>query len=97
MPGGQRNIGQWQPCMMRASSRDVVACRRRACPIKLAVTRAQVIGGYPNAEVVWCQEEPKNMGAWSYVKPRLETALRPQHSNDGVQVRMLLLFRGLRK
>ena len=23
---------------------------------------------YPNAEIVWCQEEPKNMGAWSFVK-----------------------------
>eukprot|EP00658_Telonema_sp_P-2_P082700 TRINITY_DN8790_c0_g1_i5.p1 TRINITY_DN8790_c0_g1~~TRINITY_DN8790_c0_g1_i5.p1 ORF type:complete len:999 (+),score=274.18 TRINITY_DN8790_c0_g1_i5:220-3216(+) len=30
---------------------------------------------YPNAEVVWCQEEPLNMGAWSYVEPRLSTAL----------------------
>ncbi len=36
----------------------------------------QVIQGYPGAELVWCQEEPKNMGAWTYVKPRLETALR---------------------
>ena len=31
---------------------------------------------YPNAEVVWCQEEPKNMGAYVYVKARLETSLR---------------------
>jgi len=31
---------------------------------------------YPNAEIVWCQEEPKNAGAWSYVKPRLVTATR---------------------
>eukprot|EP01041_Mallomonas_annulata_P001310 gene1310-2527_t len=38
---------------------------------------------YPNAELVWVQEEPKNMGAWSYVKPRFDTAmrdLRAQHS-----------------
>jgi 2-oxoglutarate dehydrogenase E1 component len=27
------------------------------------------------AEVVWCQEEPRNMGAWSYVEPYLEWAL----------------------
>ena len=47
---------------------------------------AQVIGGYPGAEVVWCQEEPKNMGAWSYVWPRLETALRPHPGGDATQV-----------
>lgn len=28
------------------------------------------------AEIVWCQEEPMNMGAWTYVQPRIETALR---------------------
>jgi 2-oxoglutarate dehydrogenase complex dehydrogenase (E1) component-like enzyme len=47
---------------------------------------AQVVGGYPHAEVVWCQEEPKNMGAWSYVKPRLETVLRPQPGSEAVLV-----------
>ncbi len=26
---------------------------------------------YPNAEVVWAQEEPKNMGAWSFIAPRI--------------------------
>jgi len=26
-------------------------------------------------EVVWCQEEPKNMGAWSFIKPYLEGIL----------------------
>jgi 2-oxoglutarate dehydrogenase C-terminal len=51
----------------------------------------QVVGGYPHAEVVWCQEEPKNMGAWSYVKPRLETALRPQPGSDAVHVRIKLV------
>ncbi len=27
---------------------------------------------YPAAEVVWCQEEPANMGAWTFVQPRIE-------------------------
>ena len=27
---------------------------------------------YRNAEVVWCQEEPQNMGAWTFVDRRIE-------------------------
>ena len=30
---------------------------------------------FRNAEMVWCQEEPKNMGAWSFVEPYLEWVL----------------------
>ena len=30
---------------------------------------------FPNADVVWCQEEPKNMGAWSFAEPYLEWVL----------------------
>ena len=30
---------------------------------------------YPNAEIVWCQEEPLNMGPWAHVQPRITTAL----------------------
>jgi 2-oxoglutarate dehydrogenase E1 component len=36
---------------------------------------AAQLGRYPNAEVVWCQEEPKNMGAWNFVDRRIENAL----------------------
>jgi 2-oxoglutarate dehydrogenase E1 component len=32
----------------------------------------EVIEGYPNLrQVLWVQEEPKNMGAWTFVEPRL--------------------------
>jgi 2-oxoglutarate dehydrogenase E1 component len=32
----------------------------------------EVIDGYPNLrEIAWVQEEPKNMGAWTFVEPRL--------------------------
>ncbi len=27
---------------------------------------------YPKAEIVWCQEEPENMGAWSFVDRKIE-------------------------
>ncbi len=30
---------------------------------------------FRNAEVVWCQEEPKNMGSWSFIEPYLEWVL----------------------
>jgi 2-oxoglutarate dehydrogenase E1 component len=31
-----------------------------------------VIAGYPNLqEILWLQEEPKNMGAWTFMEPRL--------------------------
>ena len=30
---------------------------------------------FKNAEVVWCQEEPKNMGAWAFVEPNIEATL----------------------
>ncbi|MBN9023051.1 MAG: 2-oxoglutarate dehydrogenase E1 component, partial [Rhizobiales bacterium] len=30
---------------------------------------------FRNADVVWCQEEPKNMGAWSFAEPYLEWVL----------------------
>ncbi|MAK64174.1 MAG: 2-oxoglutarate dehydrogenase E1 component [Maricaulis sp.] len=30
---------------------------------------------FPNAEVVWCQEEPRNMGYWTFVEPNIEYVL----------------------
>ena len=30
---------------------------------------------YKKAEVIWCQEEPENMGAWHFVDRRIDRAL----------------------
>jgi 2-oxoglutarate dehydrogenase E1 component len=39
-----------------------------------------VLDSYPKArEVLWCQEEPENQGAWYQIKHRLQAYLRPQH------------------
>jgi 2-oxoglutarate dehydrogenase E1 component len=37
-----------------------------------------LIRGYPALrELVWLQEEPRNMGAWSYIAPRLRELVAP--------------------
>jgi 2-oxoglutarate dehydrogenase E1 component len=36
---------------------------------------AQELNRFPKAELVWCQEEPKNQGAWNFIKPRIEDTL----------------------
>jgi 2-oxoglutarate dehydrogenase E1 component len=30
---------------------------------------------FENAEMIWCQEEPKNMGAWAFINPFIEDSL----------------------
>ena len=38
-----------------------------------------LLASYPNLrEVVWLQEEPRNMGAWHYVAPRIQVLLGPR-------------------
>ena len=43
---------------------------------------ARYCAKYDNAEVVWAQQEPKNMGAYSYVIPRVMTATRELNNNE---------------
>jgi 2-oxoglutarate dehydrogenase E1 component len=38
-------------------------------------TLMKAVGRYRNAEFVWCQEEPENMGAWSFIERRIEKVL----------------------
>jgi 2-oxoglutarate dehydrogenase E1 component len=35
----------------------------------------QELSRFKDAEMVWCQEEPKNMGAWSFIEPNLSWVL----------------------
>ena len=48
-----------------------------------AKTLANILSRFRNADVVWCQEEPKNMGAWNFVEPYLEWVL--DHSGAKVK------------
>ena len=48
---------------------------------------AERLARFPNAEVVWAQEEPKNMGFWTFAKPRVDTALRALAHGDKRTIR----------
>eukprot|EP00537_Pseudo-nitzschia_pungens_P001773 CAMPEP_0172370794 /NCGR_PEP_ID=MMETSP1060-20121228/39679_1 /TAXON_ID=37318 /ORGANISM="Pseudo-nitzschia pungens, Strain cf. cingulata" /LENGTH=1052 /DNA_ID=CAMNT_0013096191 /DNA_START=140 /DNA_END=3298 /DNA_ORIENTATION=- len=43
---------------------------------------AESAAKYGNAEVIWAQQEPKNMGAYSYVNSRIMTATREINGNE---------------
>jgi 2-oxoglutarate dehydrogenase E1 component len=46
-------------------------------PLKALV---QELGRFKHAELVWCQEEPRNMGAWHFIEPYLEWVLNQIHA-----------------
>ena len=66
---------------------DLLAERRARAVEDIAIVRVEqlypfptislpkVLSRYRNAQVIWCQEEPANMGAWCYVDRRIEKVL----------------------
>jgi 2-oxoglutarate dehydrogenase E1 component len=67
---------------------DLVKVRREAgLESAIAISTLEQIAPFPfdlvkeecekyiDAEVIFCQEEHKNQGAWSYVQPRFQTAI----------------------
>jgi 2-oxoglutarate dehydrogenase E1 component len=48
-----------------------------------ARTLMSELGRFPGADIVWCQEEPRNMGSWTFIEPNLEWVL--QHAASKVQ------------
>ncbi|MBT3905759.1 MAG: 2-oxoglutarate dehydrogenase E1 component [Rhodospirillaceae bacterium] len=66
---------------------DLLEARREAKIKDVAIVRIeqlypwprttvfQQLQRYPNAEVIWCQEEAANNGAWTFIFPRLDSIL----------------------
>ena len=40
-----------------------------------AISAVKELERFKNAEMVWCQEEPKNQGSWTFMEPNLEWVL----------------------
>ena len=38
-------------------------------------TLQRILSERPDAEIIWCQEEPKNMGGWDFVDHRIEAVM----------------------
>jgi 2-oxoglutarate dehydrogenase E1 component len=64
---------------------DLLAAREQAASKDVALVRVELLYPLPAAEltalfarygkdteIAWAQEEPRNMGAWGYIKPRLK-------------------------
>ncbi len=66
----------------RANARDDVAIVRieQLYPFPIG-EYAELIGAHPQAtEIVWCQEEPQNQGAWYQIRHRLQEPLGDRHA-----------------
>jgi 2-oxoglutarate dehydrogenase E1 component len=71
---------------------DLVDARRAQNIERVAIVRieelypfpteeySRTLARYPNArEIIWCQEEPQNQGAWYQIRHRLQLPLSPRH------------------
>jgi len=73
---------------------DLYEARKKADLNDVAIARIEELYPYPeaeilkelkkynNAEIIWCQEEPENMGAWSFISRKLEKTLNKAGINS---------------
>jgi len=46
-----------------------------------ALSMVKELERFKGAEIIWCQEEPKNQGAWSFIEPNIEWVLNRINAN----------------
>src|SRR6185436_20109082 len=60
----------------KSDARNVVIIRLEQFYPFPAVSLRETLASYPNAkQLVWAQEEPQNMGGWTFINERLENLL----------------------
>ena len=69
----------------RGDSATAILRVEQLAPIPAAEI-AQALRGYPNAELVWVQDEPKNQGAWPFMALNLPEQLAELGEHRGLRV-----------
>ena len=76
-------LTRWATIRRAYASLELVKARAQQRDERVAMVRIEQLYPFPfkslgrtlqryrNAEIVWCQEEPQNMGAWTFIEPRL--------------------------
>lgn len=47
-----------------------------------AISMVKELERFKGAEIIWCQEEPKNQGAWTFIEPNIEWVLKRIKANS---------------
>ena len=69
----------------RGDSATAIVRVEQLAPIP-ATELAQALRGYPNAELVWVQDEPKNQGAWPFMALNLPELLAEHGEHRSLRV-----------
>ena len=66
----------------KSKYKDVVIVRLEQLYPFPAKTLASILKRYKNADFIWCQEEPKNMGGWNTVRNYIDRTLEMINLKD---------------
>ena len=72
----------------RSELQDLVAIVRleQYYPLPRTALQEELSRYSADCEFCWAQEEPANMGAWTYIRPELSSALRSIHPNRDFRI-----------
>ena len=79
---GSEGIRIVAPCGQNGGTEHLVLMGIHRRGTQIADLIKEEIEKYPNADVMFVQEEHKNMGPWHYVKDRFKTVFRKMGQND---------------